>query len=57
MIMDNKAELERITDLLLRSLGSDVPPSSDSIKAFLKYAYQLGHFDGHIAGVKFATNS
>jgi len=55
--MDNKAELERITDLLLRSLGSDVQPSSDSIKAFLKYAYQLGHFDGHIAGVKFATNS
>jgi len=55
--MDNKAELERITEKLQSMLDRNEPPSKAALESFFRYAYQLGHFDGHIAGVKFATNS
>jgi hypothetical protein len=57
MIMDNKAELERITEKLQSMLDRNELPSKAALESFFRYAYQLGHFDGHIAGVKFATNS
>jgi hypothetical protein len=50
------AEVERIVETLMRRFGETAqcgfPPSAESVRATLVYIYQLGRFDGRIAGIK-----
>jgi hypothetical protein len=54
--MDNRKELEYVIERLQGMIARSEKPSDEALSAMFRYAYQLGHFDGHVAGVKFAAH-